>query len=84
YVVSNMDSNGKFSPTSNFGASVRYAAPGTNVRTTWKGSGYATANGTSYAAPHVAGLLALSGGTLRSQGTVTADPDGKPDPIALK
>ncbi|MFB9865481.1 S8 family serine peptidase, partial [Rufibacter immobilis] len=28
YVVSNMDSNGKFSPTSNFGASVRYAAPG--------------------------------------------------------
>ncbi|MFD1754920.1 S8 family serine peptidase [Rufibacter sediminis] len=84
FVVSNMDSNGKFNATSNYGASVKYAAPGTNIKTTWKGSGYVNGNGTSYAAPHVAGILALTGGKVNSQGLVTSDPDGKPDPIALK
>ncbi|KAA3439960.1 S8 family serine peptidase [Rufibacter hautae] len=84
YVVSNMDSYGKFNASSNFGASVKYAAPGTNIKTTWKGSGYVNGNGTSYAAPHVAGILALTGGRVGSQGLVTNDPDGKPDPIALK
>ncbi|WP_210489076.1 S8 family peptidase [Rufibacter aurantiacus] len=84
FVVSNMDSYGKFNPTSNFGASVKYAAPGTNILTTWKGGGYTTGNGTSYAAPHVAGILALTGGKVNAQGLVTSDPDGTPDPIALK
>ncbi|WP_262506198.1 S8 family serine peptidase [Rufibacter radiotolerans] len=84
YVVSNMTSLSAFNPTSNFGASVNVAAPGTDVQMTWKGSGYATGNGTSYAAPHVAGILAMTGGRVSSQGLVTADPDGKPDPIALK
>ncbi|WP_460891056.1 S8 family serine peptidase [Rufibacter soli] len=84
FVVSNMTSLSAFNPTSNFGASVNVAAPGTDVQMTWKGSGYATGNGTSYAAPHVAGILALTGGRVGSQGYVTADPDGKPDPIALK
>ncbi|RNI25023.1 S8 family serine peptidase [Rufibacter latericius] len=84
FVVSNMDSNGKFNPTSNFGASVNFSAPGTNIQTTWKGSSYATGNGTSYAAPHVAGILALTGGKVNSQGVVTNDPDTTPDRIALK
>ncbi|WP_062543003.1 S8 family serine peptidase [Rufibacter tibetensis] len=84
FVVSNMDSYSKFSPSSNFGASVRFAAPGSNILTTWKGGGYVTGNGTSYAAPHVAGILALTGGRVNSQGLVSNDPDGKPDPIALK
>ncbi|WP_207434132.1 S8 family serine peptidase [Sabulibacter ruber] len=84
FVVSNMDSYGKFNSSSNFGASVRFAAPGTNIRTTWKGSSYVSGNGTSYAAPHVAGIVALTGGRVNSQGFVTGDPDGKPDPIALK
>ncbi|GAB2537786.1 S8 family peptidase [Rufibacter soli] len=83
YVVSNMTSLSAFSPYSNFGQSVNVAAPGTDVQMTWKGSGYTYGNGTSYAAPHVAGILALTG-KVNSQGLVSGDPDGKPDPIALK
>ncbi|GGK76941.1 S8 family serine peptidase [Rufibacter glacialis] len=84
FVVSNMNSYGQFSSSSNFGASVTNSAPGTDVLTTWTGSGYRNGTGTSFAAPHVAGILALSGGRVNSQGLVTNDPDGKPDPIALK
>ncbi|MBA9077999.1 S8 family serine peptidase [Rufibacter quisquiliarum] len=84
YVVSNMDSYGKFNSTSNFGTSVKFAAPGTAIRSTSKNGTYANGNGTSFAAPHVAGILALNGGRVNSQGTVVGDPDGKADPIALK
>jgi subtilisin family serine protease len=82
YTVSAMDKYMNFWSSSNYGAPVDFTAPGVNVTVTTIGGGFAGgAYGTSFAAPHVAGILLLRG-TVYSQGLVSGDKDSWPDPIA--
>ncbi|MDC6350921.1 S8 family peptidase [Zeaxanthinibacter sp. PT1] len=80
YTVSAMDSNDDFAYFSNFGPDVDNCAPGVAIKSTWKGGGYNTINGTSMASPHVCGILLW--GNVATSGYVNNDPDGNPDPIA--
>ena len=58
--VAATDSNDAAASYSNYGSpDVFLAAPGSSIYSTVAGSSYATYNGTSMAAPHVAGLVAL-------------------------
>lgn len=82
YTISAMDINDDFAYFSNYGTHVDYCAPGVNIYSTYKSGGYTTMSGTSMAAPHVCGLLLLTGGNLTTDGYVNLDPDGVPDPIA--
>lgn len=81
YTISNMTINEVLASSSNYGAPVDYAAPGTSIKSTWKGGGYNTISGTSMASPHVCGLL-LTGG-VTGDGFVQ-DKDNNPDPIAVR
>ena len=81
YTVSSFAEGDVWSSFSNYGnPPVDVAAPGSSILSTYKNGGTATLSGTSMAAPHVCGLLAL--GNLGTDGTVSGDPDGNPDPIA--
>jgi len=57
--VSAVDSGSTIAPYSNFNEHVDIAAPGTQIYSTANDGAYATASGTSFAAPHVSGIIAL-------------------------
>ncbi len=82
YTVSAMDAYARLWSGSDYGLSVDFAAPGVNIISTNKAGGLSSgSSGTSYASPHVAGILLLRG-AVASQGTITGDKDASPDPIA--
>jgi len=57
--VAALDQDDRRAGFSNFGTNVDVAAPGVNIFSTERGDTYGFKNGTSMAAPHVAGLAAL-------------------------
>ncbi|RNC69896.1 MAG: peptidase S8 [Desulfuromonadales bacterium] len=64
--------NPKTFSASSYGAKVEVAAPGMAIKSTVSGGGYDVKNGTSQAAPHVAGVAAL----ILSSGIADANGDG--------
>jgi subtilisin family serine protease len=63
--VASLDSNGGLSSFSNFSSAwVDLAAPGGGIYSTLPGNSYGTYSGTSMAAPHVSGALALMASAL--------------------
>lgn len=76
YTICAVNSLDAFASFSNYSQSlVSFCAPGVSVHSTWKGNSYNTLNGTSMAAPHVAGILLVNGNSIKNGGT-TAGPDG--------
>ncbi|PKP34958.1 MAG: peptidase S8, partial [Bacteroidetes bacterium HGW-Bacteroidetes-15] len=83
YTISAMSINDIWASFSNYGnPPVDYCLPGVSINSTWKSGGYNTISGTSMASPHAAGILMW--GTFRTDGYVSNDPDGNPDPIMIR
>lgn len=57
--VGSIDANDNRAPSSNYGPKVDISAPGINILSTMPSNNYGYKNGTSMAAPHVAGVAAL-------------------------
>ena len=83
YTVSAFAIGDNWASYSNFGnPPIDFAEPGSAIKSTYLGGGYATMSGTSMATPHLAGLL-LAGGA-RAGGTVNGDPAAPADTIGIK
>ncbi|MFF2527451.1 S8 family peptidase [Brevibacillus sp. NPDC058079] len=65
--VSAIDQMGKLASFSARGKGVNMKAPGVDILSTWPGNQFKKLNGTSMAAPHVAGLKALEIGRKRKK-----------------
>ena len=85
YTVSACDDKKIWAYFSNYGnPPVDYCAPGVKVLSLYKGGSMATMSGTSMAAPHMCGVLLITGGHPRKNGSVTNDPDGEADFIVSR
>lgn len=83
FTISAMDNTDTWASFSNFGnTTVDYCMPGVGIGTTYRNGGYARMTGTSFAAPHMTGVMLLRGKLFAKSGLVKNDPDGKVDPIA--
>lgn len=82
WTIAATDNSDTFASFSNYGPPTSFAAPGVDVESTWLDSGYNTISGTSMAAPHVAGILIVTGGSVNADGQSSTAPDGETYPIA--
>lgn len=57
--IGSVDQSGGKSSFSQFGTGISHMAPGSGIRTTNRGGGYATVSGTSFSSPYAAGVAAL-------------------------
>lgn len=85
HTIAAMDQDDVWIYFSNYGSDVDYIQPGVGITSTFKNGGYRTYNGTSMAAPHMAGLVLrdrVNGGSFATDGAV---PDGRDGsyPIAV-
>ncbi len=62
YIVGAIDEKGIVADFSNFGKSVNYLAPGVGIYSTYLNGQYTWMDGTSMAAPHIAGILLANEG----------------------
>lgn len=91
YTVSSTTSNNSYSRFTNFDNGrdeddVDYAAPGSNIPVYSPDGGLRNVNGTSFSAPHVAGLLLMGGikeGPTYKLTSTQANKGMVPDPLAL-
>ena len=85
FTIPACDKDDKWAYFSNYGnPPIDYCAPGVSILSTYNNGGLATMSGTSMAAPHACGVLLATGGHPGTDGYVTGDPDGHPDPIIHK
>ncbi|MEZ4883833.1 MAG: S8 family serine peptidase [Chitinophagales bacterium] len=85
YTISAMDWNYDIANFSNYGnPPMDYAAPGVSILSCYKNGGYAYMDGTSMAAPHVAGILLSNGGTINSSRVLNTDKDSTKDKVAKR
>lgn len=80
--VSSIDSLGNWDPYSSYGEQIDLIAPGVDVRSTYKDGLYARISGTSMAAPHVTGTVALILSTVPGS-FFDVDGDGTWDPSEI-
>ena len=82
WTVSGYDINDDWYVNSNYGnPPIEYAGPAVAVPSLKIGGGVRNENGTSMAAPHIAGLLLMNSANIFVDGTVSGDPDSNPDQI---
>ena len=83
WTISGYDINDNWYVNSNFGnPPIEYGGPGVGILSLDKNGGTTTKNGTSMAAPHIAGLLLTVPNNISIDGNVSGDPDGNADGIA--
>jgi len=82
FTISASNSSDVLASWSNYGnPPVDYAAPGVSILSLRDGGGTTTMSGTSMASPAACAVLMMRNGNPSTDGVVSGDPDGNPDPI---